>query len=203
MPQNPWRGILRVVASPGFSAPFSGGLPWPPFMRVPPQLAGVGLSIVSAPKFFMCLPLAASNLMAGNGSSWCASFSPGACWPPFKVGRFVLYMPCFVGLPLGRGLIFGHLGILALQHIISFLRVLLGRVLFWALVFLVVWARCICGLQIEFIFEWVMITCLCAHAVIGACLCLLVLGCGHWNCVFMISFSSTVASIPPPPPALL
>ncbi len=107
MPQNPWRGILRGVASPGLSAPVSGGLPWPPFMRVPPQLAGVGPSIVSAPKFVMWLPLAASNLMANNGSPWCASISPGACWPPFKVGRFVPYMPWCVVLPLGRGFIFG------------------------------------------------------------------------------------------------
>ncbi len=91
----------------------------------------------------------------------------------------------------GAVLFLGDLGVLGLQHLISSLRVLFGRVLFWGVGFLVVWVRCICGLQIDF-FEWVMITCLCVHAFLGVCLCLLVLGCGHWNCVFMNSFSSTV-----------
>ena len=100
-------------------------------------------------------------------------------------------MPWCVVLPLGRGFILGDLGVLGLQHLISFWRVLFGRVLFWGVGFLVVWVRCICGLQIDF-FEWVMITCLCVHAFLDVFV-LVGEGCGHWNCVFMNSFSSTVA----------
>ena len=48
-------------------------------MRVPPQLAGVGLSIGLAQKSSGCLPLAAANLVGHpwwvTVSPWCASFS--------------------------------------------------------------------------------------------------------------------------------
>ena len=92
----------------------------------------------------------------------------------------------------GAVLFVGDLGVLGLQHLISSLRVLFGRVLFWGVGFLGCMGKMHLWSPNRNFFEWVMVTCLCVHAFLGACLCLLVWGCGHWNCVFMNSFSSTV-----------
>ena len=85
-------------------------------------------------------------------------------------------MPWFVVLPLGRGFIHGDLGVLGLQHRISFLRVLFGRVLFWGVGFLGCMGKMHLWSPNRNFFEWVMVTCLCVHAFLGACLCLLVWG---------------------------
>ena len=76
----------------------------------------------------------------------------------------------------GAVLFLGDLGVLGLQHLISSLRVLFGRVLFWGVDFLGLYGQDAFVVSKSIFFEWVTFTCLCVHAFLGACLCLLVWG---------------------------
>ena len=100
-------------------------------------------------------------------------------------------MPWCVVLPLGRGFIFlGPWGFGASTYHFFLACVVWPGFILGRFFFLVVWARCICGLQIKII-DWVMITCLCVHAFLDVFV-PVGEGCGHWNCVFMSRFSSTL-----------
>ena len=122
-----------------------------------PSLLGSGFPSFLPQSSLCCLPLAASPPLAGNGFPWCASFSTNACWPPFKAGRYFQYMPWFVVLLLGRGLFFGAKWFWGFNISFSLCACCLAGVYFGALVFWAwlwwsnfQWARCICGLQIDF-----------------------------------------------------